>query len=99
MAAAGSAVKTILDRPLVLKPQKEVSLSAFAFLFSEMVQYTQERSQSVDDMTARLEKAGHGIGFKACTIHVEEQRFNIELTATVLLGLGASELAGEDGQG
>lgn len=50
MASGGGSVKSILDRPLVLRPRGEVSLSAFAFLFSEMVQYTQERSQSVDDM-------------------------------------------------
>jgi trafficking protein particle complex subunit 5 len=49
-AAGGGGSRSILDRPLVLRPRGEVSLSAFAFLFSEMVQYTQERSQSVDDM-------------------------------------------------
>jgi hypothetical protein len=47
-----------------MRSRGEVSLSAFAFLFSEMVQYAQERSQSVDDMTRRLELAGNGIGKK-----------------------------------
>ena len=34
----------------VSKPRGEVSLSAFAFLFSEMVQYYQNRVDSVADL-------------------------------------------------
>lgn len=39
----------ILDRPLP-KTKGEVSLSSFAFLFSEIVQYTQNRVTSVADL-------------------------------------------------
>ena len=60
----GGVQRTILDKPLVLRPRGEVSLSAFAFLFSEMVQYSQERSQSVDEMQKRLEAQGHRVGHK-----------------------------------
>jgi hypothetical protein len=42
----------ILDRPLI-RPKTEVSLSAFAFLFSEVVQYTQNRVTSVADLEKR----------------------------------------------
>ena len=48
MASLSSGARVSqLDRPLMMKPRAEVSLTAFAFLFSEMVQYTQERAQSV----------------------------------------------------
>mmetsp|Transcript_21277 Transcript_21277/g.23112 ORF Transcript_21277/g.23112 Transcript_21277/m.23112 type:complete len:193 (+) Transcript_21277:55-633(+) len=53
----------ILDRPLI-RPKTEVSLSAFAFLFSEVVQYTQNRVTSVADLEKRLETLGHGIGVR-----------------------------------
>jgi hypothetical protein len=39
----------ILDRPLT-KAKGEVSLSSFAFLFSEIVQYSQNRVASVADL-------------------------------------------------
>ena len=50
------------DRPLPMRPRCEVSLSAFSFLFSEIVQYSQERSLSIDDMQDRLQSAGRGVG-------------------------------------
>eukprot|EP01041_Mallomonas_annulata_P011650 gene11650-24399_t len=51
----------ILDRP-ISKPKGEVSLSAFALLFSEIVQYNQNRIQSVTDLERKLEELGYGIG-------------------------------------
>ena len=39
-----------------------VSLSAFSLLFSELVQYCQNRVTSVSDLERRLEEAGYGIG-------------------------------------
>jgi len=65
LAGGGGGARSILDKTLSSKSRSpEVSLSAFAFLFSEMVQYAQERSASVDDMTRRLELQGNGIGKK-----------------------------------
>ena len=46
-AAGGRQNNSVLDRPIVLRPRLEVSLSAFAFLFSEIVQ--------VGSLTAVLE--------------------------------------------
>jgi trafficking protein particle complex subunit 5 len=64
----------ILDRPLT-KPKGEVALSSFALLFSEIVQYSQNRVTSVNDLERkyvldsslysdqlRLEEMGYGIG-------------------------------------
>lgn len=46
------------------KARGEVSLSAFAFLFSEMVQYFQNRVDSVTGLEKRLEEVGFGIGLR-----------------------------------
>lgn len=43
----------ILDRPLP-KGKLEVSFSAFAFFFSEMVQYYQQRVENISDLEHRF---------------------------------------------
>mmetsp|Transcript_747 Transcript_747/g.772 ORF Transcript_747/g.772 Transcript_747/m.772 type:complete len:200 (-) Transcript_747:887-1486(-) len=53
----------ILDRGIT-KPKGEVSLSAFSFLFSEMVQYNQNQVQSVTDLERKLEELGYNVGQK-----------------------------------
>ena len=47
--------KGILERPLI-RPKFEVSLSAFAFLFSEIVQYNQNRVESIPDLEKKYFK-------------------------------------------
>lgn len=66
MAAFESSKKSgnsIFNQSLA-KPNGEgiVSLSAFAFLFSELVQYCQNRVSSISDLERRLEESGYGIG-------------------------------------
>lgn len=51
----------ILERSLT-RPKTEVSLSAFALLFSEMVQYCQSRVYSVSELQARLADMGQSVG-------------------------------------
>ncbi|KAG9279258.1 trafficking protein particle complex subunit 5 [Astyanax mexicanus] len=51
----------ILERPLS-RPKTEVSPSAFAYLFSEMVQYCQSRVYSVSELQARLADMGQRVG-------------------------------------
>ncbi len=41
-----------------------VSLSAFAYVYSELVQYHQGRAASVSELERRLESAGYGVGLK-----------------------------------
>jgi len=53
----------ILDKPLI-RPRFEVSLSAFAFLFSELVQYNQNRVEDTIDLEKKLEEAGYRIGLR-----------------------------------
>ena len=56
-AAAGtqkpSSRPNIYDRPLNKTRTAEVSASAFAFLFSEVVQYMQKRVSGIDDLERR----------------------------------------------
>uniref|UniRef100_A0A669CEX8 Trafficking protein particle complex subunit 5 n=1 Tax=Oreochromis niloticus TaxID=8128 RepID=A0A669CEX8_ORENI len=51
----------ILERPLS-RPKTEVSVSAFALLFSEVVQYCQSRVYSVSELQARLAELGQRVG-------------------------------------
>ncbi|KAK3284089.1 hypothetical protein CYMTET_8246 [Cymbomonas tetramitiformis] len=52
---------SVLDRPIG-KGKTEVSLSAFAFLFSELVQYSQQRVTKTDELEKRLEVVGVRVG-------------------------------------
>lgn len=66
------APPNILDRPLgrsggVLRggsDQGTVSLSAFALLYSELVQYHQSRVASISELERRLESSGYGVGLR-----------------------------------
>lgn len=42
----------------------QATLSAFGFLFAEMVHYFQGRIENVSDLERRLEEAGRGVGFR-----------------------------------
>lgn len=57
--------RSALDRPLPTRGKNEVALSAFAFLFSEFIQYSQQRVNTADDLERKLEEAGVGIGHRA----------------------------------
>jgi len=56
----------ILDRPIdrVRSSEANVSLSAFAYMYSELVQYHQGRAASISELERRLESAGYGVGLK-----------------------------------
>lgn len=57
----------ILDRPLggrSRSSQTEVSLSSFCYLYSELVQYHQNRVDSISELERKLESSGYGVGFK-----------------------------------
>ncbi|KAK9816644.1 hypothetical protein WJX72_003250 [[Myrmecia] bisecta] len=55
--------QSLVDRPLV-KAKAEVSLSAFAFFFSELVQYCQTKVSNVGELERRLEDVGYGVGIR-----------------------------------
>ncbi|CAN0500801.1 unnamed protein product, partial [Ectocarpus sp. 12 AP-2014] len=53
---------------------KQVSLSAFSFLFSEMVQYFQDRVTSIADLERKLEEAGYGMGLRVLELQTFRER-------------------------
>ena len=52
-SVGGGAVPNIYDRNLNKTRTADVSAAAFAFLFSEMVQYTQKRVSGIGDLERR----------------------------------------------
>ncbi|KAH6917137.1 transporter particle subunit trs31 [Coprinopsis sp. MPI-PUGE-AT-0042] len=61
---------SIYDRPLNKSRGVEVSASAFAFLFSEIVQYTQKRVNGINDLERRLNTLGYRIGMRVLELMV-----------------------------
>ena len=61
-APSQSARRSVYDRSIASRTRTEVSLSAFSFVFSEMVQYNQGKIKSVGDLEHRLEEAGYSVG-------------------------------------
>ena len=55
---------SILDRPLSKKHDSSVSLSMFGYLYSELLQYHQNRVDSIVELERRLEQTGFGMGLK-----------------------------------
>ena len=52
----------ILDRPLS-RGKSDISLSSFAFLFSEYVQYCTNRVTTIPDLQNKLALLGNSVGF------------------------------------
>jgi len=55
--------KSVIDLPLS-RGKNEVSLSAFSYLFSELVQYCQSKVDLTQELEKRLSDAGYGIGLR-----------------------------------
>ncbi|KAK2461730.1 hypothetical protein APHAL10511_006193 [Amanita phalloides] len=60
----------IYDRNLNKSRSAEVSGSAFAFLFSEVVQYTQKRVSGINDLERRLNTLGYRVGTRVLELIV-----------------------------
>ncbi|XP_068785670.1 trafficking protein particle complex subunit 5 [Struthio camelus] len=63
----------ILERPLS-RPRTEVSLGAFALLFSELVQYCQNRVYSVAELQAKLARLGRQVGLRVLDVLVSREK-------------------------
>ena len=63
----------ILDKSLS-RGKQEVSLSIFALLFSEMVQYAQSRSNTVTDLQTKLHEVGYQVGSRMLDVVVVRER-------------------------
>ncbi|ADV20488.1 BET3 family protein [Cryptococcus gattii E566] len=60
--AGANAPRNIIDRPLAKTKGAEVAMGAWAFLFAEIVAYSQSRVDSVSDLEARLSSLGYDAG-------------------------------------
>jgi trafficking protein particle complex subunit 5 len=60
MIAVGTSSSSTSDS----QPTTVVSLSMFAYLFSEMVQYYQNRVDSISELERRLESSGYTVGLR-----------------------------------
>ncbi|KAK8582002.1 hypothetical protein V6N12_072201 [Hibiscus sabdariffa] len=74
----------ILEKPLS-KSKQEVSLSAFAFLFSELVQYNQTQVDNISELERRLEDAGYAVGARVLELLCHRDKGNRRETR--LLGI------------
>ncbi|KAG0260053.1 TRAPP subunit trs31 [Mortierella polycephala] len=61
---------SILERHLNKTRGTEVSVNAFAFLFSEMLQYTQKRVHGIQDLERKLNDLGYRVGIRALDLLV-----------------------------
>uniref|UniRef100_A0A7S3T4P4 Trafficking protein particle complex subunit n=1 Tax=Emiliania huxleyi TaxID=2903 RepID=A0A7S3T4P4_EMIHU len=68
------SVSTLLPTRTARKRSEVVSQSAFAFLFSEMIQYSQTRVNTADELIAKLEDAGVGVGRRALELACWRER-------------------------
>ena len=75
-----------LDRAIG-KGTGTVSLSAFAFLFSEIVQYHQSRVESISDLERRLEEAGYGVGVKLLELYTLRESAKNAKRETRIIGI------------
>ncbi|CAO3566581.1 unnamed protein product [Mortierella alpina] len=64
------ATTNILERHLNKTRGTEVSVNAFAFLFSEMLQYTQKRVNGIQDLERKLNELGYRVGIRALDLLV-----------------------------
>ncbi|KAJ8565037.1 hypothetical protein K7X08_001497 [Anisodus acutangulus] len=74
----------VLEKPLS-KGKQEVSLSGFAFLFSELVQYNQTQVDNITELERRLEDAGYAVGARILELLCHREKGNRRETR--LLGI------------
>lgn len=67
-------LRSVLDLP-ISQGKTQVSLSSFAYLFSELVQYSQTRVNSTQELETRLMNAGYGIGLKMLELVSYREKF------------------------
>jgi len=73
-----------LDRNLNKSKGLEVSLSAYTFLFSEMLQYAQKRVNGIQDLERKLNEFGYRVGIRALELLVWRDGKNSKRETRVL---------------
>lgn len=65
--------KNLLDQPIA-KAQNIINLSAFSLLFCELVEYSQAKSTSIEELQTRLSNAGKHIGVRMIDLIVNREK-------------------------
>jgi len=73
--SAAANKPSILDRPLS-RGKQEVALSAFALLFSEMIQYSQNKCRTVTELQQKLSDFGYTVGSRLVDLLYVKDRGN-----------------------
>ncbi|KAI8811827.1 NO signaling/Golgi transport ligand-binding domain-containing protein [Cladochytrium replicatum] len=66
----------ILDRSINKNRGNEINVAAFAFLFSEMLQYAQKRANGIQDLEKRLSDFGYRVGIRVLELQVARDKPN-----------------------
>lgn len=77
---------TIYDRSLIRKRQ-EVSFSAFAYIFSEAVQYSQSKVSGVSELETKLNRLGFHVGSRMLELIVLREGPKLAKRETRIMGI------------
>lgn len=70
---ASRSKKSIVDQPIT-KSQNIIDLSAFSLLFCELVEYSQGKSSTIQELQNRLSDAGKHIGYRVIDLIVNRDK-------------------------
>lgn len=65
--------RSIVDQPII-KSQGTISLAAFSLLFCELVEYSQGKSSTIQELQVRLSDAGKHIGYRIVDLIVNRDK-------------------------
>lgn len=65
--------RSIVDQPII-KSQSTINLSAFSLLFCELVEYSQGKSSTIQELQTRLSDAGKHIGCRMVDLIVNRDK-------------------------
>ncbi|CAK1585112.1 unnamed protein product [Parnassius mnemosyne] len=71
--SSGRSKTSILDKPLS-KGKGEISLALYALLFSEIIQYCQNRSHSINELQNKLSEIGQDVGTRLLDLYFVRER-------------------------
>jgi len=82
---ASKSKRSILDGPIT-KSQSTMNLSSFSLLFCELVEYSQAKSSTIQELQTRLAEAGKHIGYRIVDlILIREKNFRRETRVVNML--------------
>lgn len=70
---ANKSKRSIIDQPFV-KAQSTINLAAFSLLFCELVEYSQSKSSTIQELQTRLADSGKHIGYRIVDLIVAREK-------------------------